>query len=406
VLAIGIVAFAVALGVSVILHEAGHMATAKAFGMRVRRFFVGFGPRLFSFRIGATEYGFKIIPAGGFCDIAGMTALDEVTPEEAPRAMWRYPVWKRVVVLSAGSIIHFVIAFLILYFLALSSAGLPNISRKPVINGIEPCAKTAVKITQQGPVYRPCGPASPAPAKDAGLHAGDVVISVAGEKTSTWPQVISAVQRRGGATPITVRRDGRVLHKTVNIARVPSAVRRNGHPAIRTVGELGVGIALALHYGPLDGFAGAGGFTSQLFQLEWQAVKGLPHEVTNLVHSLNGGHRSDKTPVSVIGATRIGGELVQQGAWGAFWVLLAEVNYVIGVLNLLPLLPLDGGHIAVTCYEKLRDWLRRLRGLRAGGPVDYTKLTGVTVVVIVVLGAFFVLTLTADIVSPITLPGG
>ncbi len=405
-LAIGVVAFAVALGISVILHEAGHMGTAKAFGMRVRRFFVGFGPRLFSFRIGATEYGFKVIPAGGFCDIAGMTAMDEVTADEAPRAMWRYPVWKRVLVLSAGSIIHFVIAFLILYFLAVSSVGLPNISGKPVVEGIEPCAKTVVKLTEQGPVYRDCGPESPAPAKAAGLHPGDVVVAVAGRRTSTWQQVIKAVQRREGPTQVTVRRDGRLLHKNVDIARVPSAVRRNGHDVIRPVGELGVGIALNLHYGPFDGFAGAGSFTSQLFQAEWQAVERLPGEVSNLAKSLDGGRRSDKTPVSVVGATRIGGQLVQRGAWGAFWVLLAEVNYVIGVLNLLPLLPLDGGHIAVVCYEKLRDALRRLRGLRAGGPVDYTKLSGVTVVVLVVLGAFFVLTLTADIVNPIELPGG
>ena len=102
---IGVVLFALGIGLAVALHEAGHMLTAKAFGMKVRRYFIGFGPKVFSFRRGETEYGLKIIPAGGFCDIAGMTALDEVTPDEAPRAMWRYPVWKRFVVLVSDTVL-------------------------------------------------------------------------------------------------------------------------------------------------------------------------------------------------------------------------------------------------------------------------------------------------------------
>ena len=101
---IGVVLFALGIGLSVALHEAGHMFTAKWFGMKVRRYYIGFGPKIFSFRRGETEYGLKAIPAGGFCDIAGMTALDEVTPAEEPRAMWRYPAWKRVVVLGAHGV--------------------------------------------------------------------------------------------------------------------------------------------------------------------------------------------------------------------------------------------------------------------------------------------------------------
>src|SRR3954465_10760497 len=108
------------------------MVTARMFGMRVRRYFVGFGPTVFSFRRGETEYGLKAIPLGGFCDIAGMTAMDEVSPDEEPRAMWRYPVWKRVAVLSAGSAAHFLLGFLILYVMAISM-GLPNIAGTPVV---------------------------------------------------------------------------------------------------------------------------------------------------------------------------------------------------------------------------------------------------------------------------------
>ena len=129
---LGVVLFALGITVSIALHEAGHMYAAKAFGMRVRRYFIGFGPKVFSFRRGETEYGLKAIPAGGFCDIAGMTALDEVTPGEAPRAFFRKPTWQRVVVLSAGSITHFLIGMILVYALAVT-AGLPNLRSEPIV---------------------------------------------------------------------------------------------------------------------------------------------------------------------------------------------------------------------------------------------------------------------------------
>src|SRR3712207_4790569 len=123
---IGVVGFALAILISVSLHEAGHMLTAKRFGMKVTRYFVGFGPTIFSFRRGETEYGLKAIPLGGFCKIVGMTPQDDdVAPEDQPRAMWRYPVWKRTIVMSAGSITHFGLAVIALW-LAAVFVGLPN----------------------------------------------------------------------------------------------------------------------------------------------------------------------------------------------------------------------------------------------------------------------------------------
>src|SRR6185312_14277045 len=135
---LGVVLFALGIAVSIALHEAGHMYTAKAFGMLVRRYFIGFGPRVFSFRRGETEYGLKWIPAGGFCDIAGMTALDPVTTEEAPRAFFRKPTWQRVVVLSAGSITHFMIGIVLIYVLAVGW-GLPTMTPEPIAGTIS-CA--------------------------------------------------------------------------------------------------------------------------------------------------------------------------------------------------------------------------------------------------------------------------
>ena len=122
-----------------------------------------------------------------------------------------------------------------------------------------------------------------------------------------------------------------------------------------------------------------------------------------MVNAIFGGERDPNTPVSVVGASRIGGEAVERGLWQLFFLLLASLNFFIGVFNLLPLLPMDGGHIAVVWYERVRDWIRKLRGKAAGGPVDYTKLSAVTMVLVLIGGAVTLLTVTADIVNPIRL---
>src|SRR5438094_415556 len=154
------------------------MLTAKAFGMKVRRYFVGFGPTVFSWRRGETEYGLKWIPLGGFCDIAGMTALDEVTPDEAPRAMWRFKTWKRTVVMSAGSITHFIVGFVVLYLMAVTM-GLPSLaaptSTEPVLASTS-CARSAT--TQQQAQDPGCPPGAARPAEAAGLRAGDKVLAI------------------------------------------------------------------------------------------------------------------------------------------------------------------------------------------------------------------------------------
>jgi membrane-associated protease RseP (regulator of RpoE activity) len=405
---IGIVLFALGIGISVALHEAGHMWTAKLFGMKVRRYFIGFGPRIFSFHRGETEFGLKAIPAGGFCDIAGMTALDEVTEDEAPRAMWRYQTWKRFVVMSAGSVTHFIVGFIILYFMAVS-IGLPNISRAPVIKKVEPCAQSVVKVAKDSVAPVPCGPNSRAPAKEAHLHAGDTFVSVAGKPTPTWSDLVRIVQHQRGSTPVTVLRDGQRLHTMLDVATVtsvPASVQHApGPPKLAEVGAIGVQYAAVFDYNAASAFGGAGYFTGQMFANAWEGIKLLPQKIPALVQAITGGHRDANTPISVVGASRIGGQAVEQGLWMLFWLLLALLNFAIGVINLLPLLPLDGGHIAVVLYEKVRDWLRRLRGKAAGHPVDYTKLAPFTMIVIVIGGAYMLLTVTADIVNPITIGG-
>ncbi|WP_199430281.1 M50 family metallopeptidase [Qaidamihabitans albus] len=399
----GVVLFALGICVSVALHEAGHMLTAKAFGMKVRRYFVGFGPKVFSFRRGETEYGLKWIPLGGFCDIAGMTALDEVTPDEAPRAMWRYKTWKRTVVLSAGSFTHFVLGFIVLYLMA-ATMGLPNIMGTPQIAGVSDCVQDA-RTNQE---YRnpTCQPGAPAPAKEGGIQSGDVIVSVEGTPTETYEDVVTEVQPLSGPTRITVERDGETVPLTVDVTQVERPVLdpETGERKIVEVGSIGVTFPREFEYTAVGAVGGAATFTGDMLVETWHRLLEFPERIPAVVEAIFGAERDPNTPVSVIGASRIGGEAVEQGIWWLFLFLLASLNFFVGIFNLLPLLPLDGGHIAVTWYERVRDWLRRLRGKAAGGPVDYSKLSAVTMVFILVGGAVFLLTITADIVNPIRLP--
>jgi len=398
----GVVLFALGICVSIALHEAGHMMTAKWFGMNVRRYFIGFGPTLFSFRRKQTEYGLKALPLGGFCDIAGMTALDEVTPEESPKAMWRYPAWKRTVVLSAGSITHFIIGFIVLYLLAVSM-GLPNINGKAQIESLS-CVKNAT--TEQQLRNYQCGPGDPTPAAEAGIRPGDVITAVGGTAVSNWDDVRMAIRESSGPTPIAVDRDGEIKRLSVNVMQVkrPVLTQQGKAPRIVSVGMIGIGVQAKFQYGALDALPATTAFTGEMFANTWSALLDFPSRIPKVVEAIFGGERDPNTPVSVVGASRIGGEAAERGLWELFLLMLAALNFFVGIFNLLPLLPLDGGHIAVTWYEKVRDTIRRLMGKAAMGPVDYTKLSAVTMVFVIIGGAVVLLTVTADIVNPIQLP--
>ncbi|MGW3963797.1 M50 family metallopeptidase [Amycolatopsis sp. NPDC005003] len=403
---IGVVLFALGICVSVALHEAGHMFTAKAFGMKVRRYFVGFGPTVFSWRRGETEYGLKWIPLGGFCDIAGMTALDEVTPDEAPRAMWRFKTWKRTVVMSAGSITHFILGFVVLYLMAVTM-GLPNLAAQtptqPVLDTTSCAVATTSKAEAEAQAKNPtCPPGALTPAKTAGLQRGDKVLAVGGKPVATWSEMLTAVQATSGRTVFEVQRGSQQLWLVVDVPKVP---RWNGK-TVKDVGMIGaspVQEPLTVQYGPVAAIGATFSFTGTMFAETAQRLVQFPERIPAVVTAIFGGERDPNTPVSVVGASRIGGEAVEQGIWVLFFFLLASLNFFIGVFNLLPLLPLDGGHIAVVWYERVRDWARARRGKTAGGPVDYTKLSGITMVLVLIGGAVTLLTVTADIVNPIRL---
>jgi membrane-associated protease RseP (regulator of RpoE activity) len=397
---LGVVLFAVGIAISIALHEAGHMYSAKAFGMKVRRYFIGFGPTLFSFRRGETEYGLKLIPAGGFCDIAGMTALEELPdPDDRKRAFFLFPTWQRVVVLSAGSLTHFAVGIVLIYVMAVST-GLPNLHRAPtpaVVSAVSPCIAARTEGS--------CQPGSPAPARDAGLLPGDRVLAVAGTPVHDFDELGSAIQSRSGPTEFRFERAGQQRTVLIDVAQVPlSALGGRGD---KLVGAIGVAQqrpdAVTVHFGPVAAVGQTVSFTGTMFANTWQGLLQFPQRIPALFDRIAGENRPD-SPVSVVGASVLGGDAVGFGAWWFFLFLLAALNLFVGVFNLLPLLPLDGGHIAVNVYEGVRNAVRRAFGRANGPPVDYTRLMPLTYLFALVVIGVSVLTITADIINPIRLP--
>ncbi len=418
--ALGVLLFALAILISVCLHEAGHLATAKAFGMKVTRYFVGFGPTLWSFRKGETEYGVKAIPLGGFVKIVGMTPQDDdVEPGDEKRAMWRFPVWKRTIVMSAGSVAHFLLGFAILWgifaFVALPDEGKLD-SQRAAVENVSPCITPQWQVEAKTGQQVQCDPATaPAsPAKGAGLRPGDVITAIDGQPVSTWNATTAKIRASGGKTlQLTYERGGESHTVPVAVAyteRVKDSVDRNtaigdiGPGDLERVGVLGISPAIpTTTAGPVGAFGRAADLTGQMFNRTVAALKSFPQKIPKLWAALSGEPRDANTPISVVGASRIGGELAQHNYWPDFLALLAGLNFFVGVFNLLPILPVDGGHIAIAWFERIRSWVYARLGRPDPGRVDYFKLMPITYAIIIIFGGFTLLTVAADFVNPITI---
>ncbi|CPR12572.1 peptidase M50 [Mycobacterium bohemicum DSM 44277] len=399
--AIGIVLFALAILVSVALHECGHMWVARATGMKVRRYFVGFGPTLWSTRRGEIEYGLKAVPLGGFCDIAGMTTVEELDPDEADRAMYKQAVWKRVAVLFAGPGMNFVICLVLIYGIALAW-GLPNLHPDTrAVVGETACVAPEVS---PGKVAECTGPG---PAALAGIRPGDVVVKVGDTKVSTFEDMAAAVRKLHGSVPVVVERNGTPITAYVDVTPTRRYITKGegAKPEPATVGAMGVGAqrVAPTHYNVLTAVPATVAFAADLTAEVGKALVTIPTKVGALVHAIGGGQRDPQTPMSVVGASIIGGDTVDHGLWVAFWFFLAQLNLILGAINLVPLLPFDGGHIAIAVFEKIRNMIRSARGMVAAAPVNYLKLMPATYVVLVFVVGYMLLTVTADLVNPIRL---
>lgn len=398
---LGFVLFAIGIGVSIALHEFGHLLTAKAFGMKASRYFIGFGPTLFSFRRGETEYGLKAVPAGGFVSIVGMSRAEEVAEADQPRAFWRFAPWKRTVVLAAGSVTHFVLA-IVAIFLAAVTAGLPT--DRAVVQSVQPCVVPAAAA--DGTV-RDCGPGDPAaPAAALGLRPGDRITGVGGQRVGTYEDLLQALRSRPGQTvQVDWVRDGEQRSGTVSIASVRRAPLDGPRDAPQqTVGAIGVAPSPTEKYGPVAAVGQTFRFTGEVFKSTATAIKSFPEKVPALFGAVAGEERDPDGPVSVVGASRVGGQALEAGSVLVFVLLFAGFNIFIGVFNLFPLLPLDGGHVAVLWFEQARSRLARALGRRDPGPVDLNKLVPLTILVIVVFGGISAMAILADIVNPIANP--
>jgi len=255
-----------------------------------------------------------------------------------------------------------------------------------------------------------------APAQLAGLRDGDVITSLGGKPIHTYDDLQRAIRAaKVGPVDVTYQRDGQTQQATVNLVGAKRHPLPNADgtvdPQQQTVPALGVGwqvpanVPLIVTYGPGESLKQSVVFTGRLFGAMGSAIGRIPQRVPALWNALSGKPRDPNTPISVVGASRLGGETVQHGAWWLFLNILITLNFFIGVFNLLPLLPLDGGHLAVAFFERIRSWLYKRLHRPDPGRVNYLKLMPFTYVVILIFGGFTLLTVAADIVNPITLFG-
>ena len=399
--ALGIAAFALAILISVALHECGHMWVARATGMKVRRYFVGFGPTLWSTRrpnqLGSTEYGVKAIPLGGFCDIAGMTSIEELAPDERERAMYKQKTWKRAAVLLAGPGMNFVIGLILIYAIAVIW-GLPNLHPPTTaIVGETGCVAAQISKDQMADCT------GPGPAAEAGIRPGDVIVKIGDTSVATFDEARDTLQKASGPTPIVIERDGETISTVVDVTQTQRFTGEGDQAA--TVGAIGISAAQfgPTQHNPLSAVPATFAFTGDLAVELGKSLAKIPTKIGALVDAIGGEERDPETPISVVGASIIGGDTVDHGLWVAFWFFLAQLNFVLGAINLIPLLPFDGGHIAIAVFEKIRNMIRSARGMVAAAPVNYLKLMPATYVILVVVVGYMLLTVTADLVNPIRL---
>jgi membrane-associated protease RseP (regulator of RpoE activity) len=423
---LGIVVFALGLLVSIAWHELGHLSTAKLFGIRVPQYMVGFGPTIFSRKKGETEYGVKAVPFGGYIRMIGMfppgedgkiaarstspwrgmieearsAAFEELLPGDEHRLFYTRKPWKRVIVMFAGPFMNLILAVAV--FLGVMMAFGVN-TQTTSVGSVSACVVPASASTDKCPKG-----AKDSPAKAAGLRAGDRIVAIDGHPTADWSTLQQAIRKTIGPATITVQRHG--TERTLHADLIRNQVAKTDGQGDYVEGQY-------VDAGFL-GFTPASGIVKQSFGESVDRMSGM---VQNGVESLiaipskipglwsaafEHGQRQPDSPVGVVGAARVGGEVFnlhipasQQIATMLF--LVAGFNLSLFLFNMLPLLPLDGGHIAGALWEALRRHTARLFRRPDPGPFDVAKLMPVAYVVAGVFICFTLLVLVADIVNPV-----
>jgi membrane-associated protease RseP (regulator of RpoE activity) len=430
---LGILIFAIGLLASIALHELGHMAPAKKFGVKVPQYMVGFGPTLWSRVKGETEYGLKGIPLGGYIRMIGMfppnpkgvqdpetlgrmgqliesaraEVLAEITPEDEPRTFYRLSVPKKLTVMFGGPFMNLVIAT-ILFTISLSVIGRPVVST--TVSEVVACVPTSANPNGIASTNGECEGGVGTPASEIGLTAGDKLLSVNGVEILTWEDLGTALSNEAGnvvdVTYLTSTGDS--VTKNVEVAALESPVfsdsgEATGEFTIR--GFLGVSPSFELEQSPVSEVPG---FMATVTTSSIAALMEFPARIFGLAGDLfTEAPRDPEGPVSVIGIGRISGEITSSAEVptiykaGDLITLLASVNLFLFVFNMVPVLPLDGGHIAGALYEGARRQVARVRRKPLPGPVDTAKMLPVAYAMSLVLLAMSAIVILADIIKPI-----
>jgi len=377
---LGILAFIFALLFSVMVHEFGHYLTARRFGMRVSEFFLGFGKRIWSRQRGETEFGIKAIPAGGYCRIEGMTPDDEMPEGESHRAFYLASSAKKLIVLGAGSFLHFVLGYLLLLLL-LAGVGVNQVL--PVIDTV----------------------AANSAAADAGFQKGDEIIAIDGDRSTDWQDQLDKIRNsKGRDLTFIINRDG-VEQQIIAAPRMTDIDDGTSRYVLGIINEFGT-----KRLDPATSVTSAAKLTWSFTTASAKALVQLPTKIPALWGQTFGGEKRDENGlVGIVGVARVSGlaassgELTTSERFGTFLLIVASLNIFVGLFNLLPILPLDGGHMAVAIADEIRAFIARLRGRPRPAGIDVKVLTPVTTVVFVILALLTVLLLIADIFNPISL---
>lgn len=376
---IGILAFVVALLFSVMVHEFGHYLTARHYGMKVSEFFLGFGKRLWSIQRGETEFGIKAIPAGGYCRIEGMAPNDQMPEGEENRAFYKASSGKKLIVLGAGSFLHFVLGYLLLFTLF---AGVGTNQVLPVIGEV----------------------VSGSAAQAQGIQAGDEVVAINGIKVTKWYKDVEAIRNsQGKELTLGLIRDGEKITVTASprLTEV-DGTKRYVLGIVNTVGLKRSGI--------IESASNSFTVTKSFLTESVKSLVKLPSKIPALWgQTVRGEERDANGLVGVVGVARVSGQAVGNSEstgserLAIFLLIIASLNIFVGIFNLLPILPLDGGHMAVAIADEIRALYARIRGRARPAPIDVTVLTPITMVVFVILACLTLLLLVADVINPVTL---
>ena len=375
--ALGILAFAIALLLSVMVHEFGHYIMAKRFDMKVTEFFLGFGKRIWSFRRGETEFGIKAIPAGGYCRIEGMTPQDEMPPGEEERAFFTASSLRKLIVLGAGSTAHLIIGFILIFSIFFGvgfNALLPNVAK------VSPGSAAA----------------------SSGFQAGDEILAINGDKVNDWARDSLKIGKSNGQPlKFTIQRGTEKLTITASPTYLEAEKRY----------MLGIVTKVGIKREPfIQATIDSTKATGVLIRESVKSLIALPTKVPQLIRETFGHENRDPNGlVGVVGAARVSGDAISSNKLsnteriGTFILLIASLNIFVGLFNLLPLLPLDGGHMAVAIADEIRAFFARLRGKARPAGIDVNVLTPLTMGVFAVLAVLTVVLLIADILNPVSL---